>query len=138
MSQWWSRPEVILDREYDGTTGTLRVARTEVTICLHDRGVAYAVRERAELVISELAANAVQAAPGNPFGLRLSLSTDGAVIVAVTSHTNNGSPPPRDQWGPVTLLAPSGRGLMIVDQLSEEVVVDKPDPRTVVVTAILR
>ena len=138
MSQWLPRPEVVLDREYDGTTGTLRVARTEVTGCLDDRGVGSALRERAELVVSELAANAVQAAPGNPFRLRLSLSTDGAVVVAVVSHTNNGSPPPRDEWGPVALLAPSGRGLMIVDELSEEVVVDTPGPSTVVVTAILR
>ena len=38
----------------------------------------------------------------------------------------------------MTLRAPSGRGLMIVDELSDQVVIDKPDPRTVVVTATLR
>ena len=132
------RAEVVLDREYDGTTGTLRVARIDVTGCPHERGVKQDLRERAELVLSELAANAIQAAPGNRFGLRLTLGNDGAVVVAVTSHTNNGSPPPREHWGPRTLLAPSGRGLMIVDELSEQVVVDKPDPHTVVVTATLR
>lgn len=138
MNWWPRRAEVVLDREYDGRTGTLRAARTDVTGCLHERGVDVDLRERTELVLSELAANAVQAAPGSRYGLRLTLSNDGAVVLAVTSYTNNGSPPPREHWGPLTLLAPSGRGLMIVDELSDTVVVDKPDPRTVVVTATLR
>lgn len=138
MTRWPRRSEVVLDREYGGTTGTLRVARTEMTGCLNERGVDQDLRERAELVLSELAANAVQASPGDPFGLRLTIGNDGAVIVAVTSHTSNGSPPPREHWGPATLLAPRGRGLMIVDELSDQVVVDKPEPRTVVVTATLR
>jgi len=132
------RSEVVLEREYEGTTGTLRAARTDVTGCLHERGVDEDLRDRTELVLSELAANAVQASPGNPFGLRLSLGNDGAVVVTVTSSTTNGSPPPRERWGPATLRAPSGRGLMIVDELSDLVVIDKPDPRTVVVTATLR
>jgi anti-sigma regulatory factor (Ser/Thr protein kinase) len=138
MNRWPRRAEVVLDREYGGTTSTLRVARTDVTGCLNERGVGQDLRERAELVLSELAANAVQASPGSPFGLRMVLDKDGAVVVAVTSHTNNGSPPPREHWGPRTLLSPSGRGLMIVDELSDQVVVDTPDPRTVVVTATLR
>ena len=131
-------PGVVLDREYDGTTGMLRAARTDVKGCLHEHGVDLDLRERAELVLSELAANAVQASPGRPFGLCMRLAPDGTVVVSVTSHADNGSPPPRQQWGPLTLRAPSGRGLMIVDSLSERVVVDKPDPRTVVVTATLR
>ena len=132
------RPGVVLDREYDGTTGMLRAARTDVNGCLHEHGVDQDLRERAELVLSELAANAVQASPGRPFGLCMKLASDGSVVVTVTSHTDDASPPPRQQWGPVTVRAPSGRGLMIVDHLSERVVVDKPDRRTVVVTATLR
>jgi anti-sigma regulatory factor (Ser/Thr protein kinase) len=128
----------VLDREYDGTTGMLRAARTDATGCMHQYGVDQDLRERAELVLSELAANAVQASPGSPFGLRMTLSTDGSVVLAVTSHTDNGSPPPHQQWHPATVRAPTGRGLMIVDHLSEQVVVNKPDPRTVVVTATLR
>jgi anti-sigma regulatory factor (Ser/Thr protein kinase) len=138
MNRLPRRPGVVLDREYDGTTGMLRAARTDATGCLDQYGVDQDLRERAELVLSELAANAVQASPGNPFGLCMTLATDGSVVVAVTSHTDNGSPPPRRQWGPLTVRAPSGRGLMIVDRLSERVVVNQPDPRTVVVTAILR
>ena len=138
MNRLSRRPEVVLEREYEGTTGILRAARTDVTGCLHERGVDPDLRDRAELVLSELAANAVQASPGNPFGLRLSLDNDGAVVVSVTSHTSNGSPPPPEQWGPITMRAASGRGLMIVGELSDEVVIDKPDPRTVVVTATLR
>lgn len=132
------QPEIVLEREYEGTTSILRVARTDVIGSLADRGVDQDLRERAELVLSELAANAVQASPGQPFGLRMILDSDGAVVVAVTSHTDNGSPPPRAQWGPATTRAPKGRGLMIVDELSEDVVVNKPDSRTVVVTATLR
>ena len=132
------RAEVVLEREYEGTTCTLRAARTDVTMLLHQRGVDPDLRDRAELVISELAANAVQASPGNPFGLRLSLDNDGAVVLTVTSYTSNGSPPPRERWGPITLRAASGRGLMIVGELSNRVVIDQPDPQTVVVTATLR
>ena len=132
------RSEVVLDCEYEGSTGMLRAARTDVVGSLFDRGVEQDLRERAELVLSELAANAVQASPGRPFGLRVTLQSDGAVVLAVTSHTDNGSPPPRAQWGPVTMRAPSGRGLMIVDELSTDVVVDTPDRGTVVVTATLR
>lgn len=138
MNRLSRRPEVVLEREYEGTTSILRAARTDVTRRLHERGVNPDLRDRAELVISELAANAVQAAPGNPFGLRLSLDDDGAVVVTVTSHTINGSPPPRERWGPVTLRAASGRGLMIVGELSDRVVIAQPDPQTVVVTATLR
>jgi anti-sigma regulatory factor (Ser/Thr protein kinase) len=138
MNRLSRRPEVVLEREYEGTTSTLRAARTDVTSGLHERGVDPDLRDRAELVISELAANAVQASPGNPFGLRLSLDNDGAVVVVVTSHTINGSLPPRERWGPTTLRSASGRGLMIVDELSDRVVIDQPDPQTVVVTATLR
>jgi len=47
--------QVVLDREYQGTTDTLRVARTEVGDRLADRRLGLDIRERAELVVSELA-----------------------------------------------------------------------------------
>jgi anti-sigma regulatory factor (Ser/Thr protein kinase) len=94
--------------------------------------------ERAELVLSELASNAVQASPGTPYKLRLALDADGSLVMALTSHTRNGGPPPRGPWGPSFVLAPSGRGLMIVDELSEGVDVEQPSEDTVVVTATLR
>ncbi|MEO7371906.1 MAG: ATP-binding protein [Ilumatobacteraceae bacterium] len=131
------RPEnVVLDRQYDGTTATLRSARSDMVGCLSDSGIGDDLRDRAELVLSELASNAVQAAPGSPYTLRLSLD-HGDVVLRVTSHTVNGGPPSRENWGPSSLLAPTGRGLMIVDELADEVEVDRQAGGTIVVTAVL-
>jgi len=71
---------VALDREYQGRTETLRQARTEVGgwLAAHDLGSD--VRERAELVVSELASNAVQAAPGTPYRLCVSIDRDESEI----------------------------------------------------------
>ncbi|MEP7202303.1 MAG: ATP-binding protein [Ilumatobacteraceae bacterium] len=132
------RHDVVLDREYDGTTHTLRVARTDMVACLTARGIDEDLRDRAELVLSELASNAVQAAPGNPFSLRLALADDGSLVMALTSHTYDGGPPPRREWSPDNVLAPSGRGLMIVDHLAEVVNVERPAVDRVIVTATLR
>ena len=132
------RQNVVLNREYAGTTLTLRAARTDMVGCLSERGIDLDLQERAELVLSELASNAVQAAPGNPFKLQLAFAGDGALVLAVTSQTHNGGPPPRREWGPDNVLAPSGRGLMIVDSLAERVDIDRPAVNKVVVTATLR
>jgi anti-sigma regulatory factor (Ser/Thr protein kinase) len=137
MSLLPRRQNIVLDREYDGTSRTLRTARTEVVGCLSERGVNEDLLERAELVLSELATNAVQAAPGNPFTLQLALGGDGTLVLAVTSRTHNGGPPPRREWGPENVLAPSGRGLMIVDQLADYLHVERPAVDTVIVTATL-
>jgi anti-sigma regulatory factor (Ser/Thr protein kinase) len=139
MSRWELRPHVVLDREYDGTTSTLRAARSDMVACLSDQDIDEDLRERAELVLSELASNAVQASPGNPYKLRLSLDADGTLVMALTSRAHNGGgPPPQGSWGPSAVLAPSGRGLMIVDELSDRVNVERPAEDTVVVTATLR
>lgn len=127
----------VFDRSYGGTTGTLRTARNEVGAWLAAHGLNGDLRDRVALVLSELASNAVQASPGVPYGVRVS-AVDGSVVVAVTSKTNSGRPPPKERWGPATLLATRGRGLLIVDELSDDVVVDLPVDDTVVVTATLR
>ncbi len=131
-------PHVVLDREYDGTTATLRAARTDLVASLTRENLDEDLLERAELVLSELASNAVQVSPGNPYKLRLALDADGSLVMALTSHTRNGGPPPLRPWGPAFVLAPSGRGLMIVDELSDRVNVERPAEDTVVVTATLR
>ena len=139
MNQWQLRPHVVLDREYDGTTSTLRAARGDMVTCLIDQSVDEDLRERAELVLSELASNAVQASPGNPYKLRLSLDADGSLVMSLTSRAHDGEgPPPRGAWGPSAVLAPSGRGLMIVDELADRVNVERPAEDTVIVTATLR
>jgi anti-sigma regulatory factor (Ser/Thr protein kinase) len=130
---------VFLDREFQGRTETLRQARVEVAGCLAARHLAHGVRERAELIVSELASNAVQAAPGVPYRVRVAIEPDDSVVIALTSESPDaGGLPPRALWGPTSVLAETGRGLLIVDQLSDDVTVDRPRPDRVVVTATLR
>jgi anti-sigma regulatory factor (Ser/Thr protein kinase) len=128
---------VVLDREYEGTTGTLRAARNDIVECLKDHVSDEDIQERAQLVVSELATNAIQASPGVAYGLRVSLAGDGSVIMAVTSTTERDAPPPRDEWGPAHPVAVRGRGLLIVDKLTDEVDVEQVNG-TIVVRARLR
>ena len=96
------------------------------------------LQDRAELVVSELATNAIQASPGTPYGLRVSLAGDGAVVVAITNSTQRDGLPPRSDWGPAHPGAQRGRGLLIVDELTDDVEVDQPAAGTLVVTATFR
>jgi len=125
-------------RVYDGSSSTLSDARNDAVGWLGEHGLGLELQERAALVLSELATNAVQASPGTGYSVQLTIDRDRAAIIAVTSHTLYEQPPPREHWGPPSLLAPRGRGLMIVRELAEDVVVDLPDRDTVVVTATLR
>ncbi len=128
----------VFEHEYEGVTSTLRAARNDVVAWLAARDVDQDLQDRAQLVLSELATNAVQASPGTPYVLRLSMAEAGSVVMAVTSASNAGTPPPRESWGPATTLAARGRGLLIVGRLSAEVDVEQPADGTVVVTATLR
>ncbi len=125
-------------RVYSGTSGTLRDARNDVVGWLEQHGVEDDLVDRAALVVSELATNAVQASPGSDYGVQLSLDRDRSATISVTSHTDYEQPPPPEHWGPPSLLAPRGRGLLIVSELSQDVAVDLPSRDTVVVTAKLR
>jgi anti-sigma regulatory factor (Ser/Thr protein kinase) len=130
--------EVVLDREYEGMTDTLRVARLEVGGRLAERRLSVDLRERAELVVSELASNAVQASPGAPYRIRVAIESDDAVVIALTSEASQGGPPPRAEWGPTNVLSATGRGLLIVDELSDDVNVQRPAGGKIIVTATLR
>jgi anti-sigma regulatory factor (Ser/Thr protein kinase) len=129
---------VVLDREYEGATSTLHSARSDVTDCLRHHVADTDVQERAQLVVSELATNAIQASPGTSYRLRVLLAAGGSVVMEVTSSTGRDTPPPRDLWGPATAIAPKGRGLMIVGKLTDEVGIEQPVAGTIVVTATLR
>lgn len=85
--------------------------------------------ERLALVVSELSANAVAAAPGQWFrvGIMIDTATDGSadrpaprVTCCVTNpHTGDDAPVPR--FGAVPdALAERGRGLVIVDGLADQ------------------
>jgi anti-sigma regulatory factor (Ser/Thr protein kinase) len=129
---------VVLDREYEGTTETLRVARNDVVGFLETHTSDQDLRERAELVVSELATNAVQASPGSTYSLHLSVEADGSIALSVTSSSDREVPPPRESWGPVTAIATRGRGLLIVGKLSDTVDVAQPAAGVVVITVTFR
>lgn len=127
-----------LRRVYGGTSSTLRDARNDVVGWMEQHGLEEDLVERAALVLSELATNAVEASPGSDYSVQLSLADDRSAIIAVTSHIEYEQPPPRDHWGPPSLLSLRGRGLLIVSELAQDVAVDLPSSDTVVVTATLR
>lgn len=127
-----------LDRVYDGSSVTLHRARGDLVSWLDDHGTDGELQDRAALVLSELVTNAVQASPGAEYNVHGSLLDDGDVVVSVVSRTRFEQPPPREHWGPPSLLSESGRGLMIVDDLSSDVEVELPSTGSVVVTATLR
>jgi anti-sigma regulatory factor (Ser/Thr protein kinase) len=126
------------DRVYAGESRTLREARNDVVGFLKESGFDEDLQARAALVLSELASNAVQASPGCDYGVRVSLDDGDGAVVEVSNQTEYEQPPPHEHWGPSSVLAPRGRGLMIVDKLSDGVVVELPGSRTVVVAATLR
>lgn len=125
-------------RDYDGISSSLRDARKDVVGWLLDCGFDHDLQGRAALVVSELATNAVQASPGITYCVQLRRVGDRSATLVVTSHTNFQRPPPRQHWGPASPLAARGRGLMIVEQLADEVEVGLPSGDTVVVTATFR
>jgi anti-sigma regulatory factor (Ser/Thr protein kinase) len=125
-----------LARTYDGRTDTLRSVRADMLAWLDGGGVDTEAQERAALVVSELAANAVQAAPGRRFEVQAAWE-GGHMVVTVRNATDGDRPPLRSTWGPAHALAPRGRGLAIIDALAEGVDVAERDG-FVVVTARLR
>ena len=138
MSTQEPRGFVVLEREYAGNSGTLRDVRSDVVASLRSSIVDPDLEERAQLVVSELATNAIQASPGRRYGLVVHVGSDRSVVVQVISKSERGAPPLREAWGPQTATAVSGRGLLIVGRLSDEVEIAQPALGTVVVTATFR
>jgi anti-sigma regulatory factor (Ser/Thr protein kinase) len=93
--------------------------------------------ERAVLVASELASNAVQAAAGRSYRVAIVETGPHLVELTVSNSFVETSPPDRSRWLPTTPAAPRGRGLSIVAALSREVRVDVDD-EYVRVTALMQ
>ena len=126
-----------IDREYAGESHTLRWARRDVVDWLNDVGADRETTERAALIASELATNAIQAAPRVLYQLRARAMTRNTGAIAIRSRSAGAMPPPRASWRPVDELAMRGRGLSIVEALSDDVTVET-DGDDVVVTAWFR
>ena len=142
MSSPTDDPPGALHCEYKGDLATLRSARRDVVEWLARQGADEETKDRAALIVSELTSNAIQAAPGLPYHLLVTRVDHDSASISVRNHPTRGLPPARQQWRapsdlPLGELALRGRGLAIVDSLSEDVTVEH-DGRTVVVTARLR
>lgn len=125
------------DREYEGALQSLRSTRDDVSAWLRTSDCDHEMVERAVLVTSELASNAVQAAPGHPYRVTIHGAGEALVELTVSNQFRTTSPPDRDQWLPTTPTAARGRGLSIVAALSRDVRVDVADG-VVRVTALLQ
>lgn len=123
-----------MNREYAGESSTLRTARRDVVDFLLECGANNQTVEKASLIASELASNAIQAAPRVPYQLRIRIVDPNAAALSVQNHAGGGTVPTPDKWRPVDAAAIRGRGLAIVDSLSDEVTVEV-DGDQVTVTA---
>ncbi|MFE6665303.1 ATP-binding protein [Streptomyces sp. NPDC057697] len=125
-------------QRFSSTPRGARLARHLALNVLHDWGIPYRsdASESAELIIAELAANAVThgRVPGRDFELRLSHTpvtrrARGTLRIEVSDTLGERRPP-----GPGRLVAPppgadGGRGLVLVDAVADRwVVVDREIP----------
>ncbi len=142
MSRPVTRPNAPRDpgafvRDYEGKLQSLHTTRGDVSTWLRARNCDAEMVERAALVASELASNALQAAPGHPYNVVIVDVGPRLVELTVSNPFLDGTPPDRAQWFPTTPSAPRGRGLSIVAALSRDVRVDV-DADHVRVTALLQ
>ena len=131
-------PAPTLARSYAGDTATLQAARRDVVDLLDRIEASAELIERAALVVTELAANAVEAAPGRAYRVEVTVAA-GVVVMCVRNHTTNGGvPPPRNAWRAPDASAARGRGLPIIASLTDEAEVRRVDDDTVEVQVRLR
>lgn len=127
----------VAELSYSGEPATLGRARRDVLAVLSKWGADDAVRDRAALIVSELATNALQASPGREYHVHLVRVDDTFASISVRNAANGSKPPQPDTWRPVDRTALRGRGLSIVNSLSESVTVEDQHG-DVVVTARIR
>jgi anti-sigma regulatory factor (Ser/Thr protein kinase) len=131
-----------LRRVYDGDLRTLHAARRDVVDWLTVQGADEGTKERAALIVSELCSNAIQNSPGSAYEMEVIRFGDDCAAISVRNRPTEKLPPPRELWRPVgdlslKELSLRGRGLAIVDSLSEEVTIEHLGDE-LVVTARLR
>jgi anti-sigma regulatory factor (Ser/Thr protein kinase) len=109
--------------ELPGETVSIAVARRHAVEQARTAGLDGELVDRIELVVSELASNAVQASPGRPYQVEARMDGDG-FVVSVTNRSSGADIPAHEAWVPAEPLASRGRGLGIVDHLSAEMSID--------------
>lgn len=122
-------------RRYPGERDSVRQVRREcsawATSVLGDA----TLTDNVSLIVSELAANAVQAAPGVEFEVTIVRNDDTGIDVSVRNAGRAAMLPPRP-WRTPPATAPTGRGLAIVSALADAVNVVEDDS-TLTVTATM-
>lgn len=108
------------------TPASVRAARAGVRELLTARGVADEVRDNAVIVTSELVTNALTHAGGDRIVCRLRLSAD-RVRIEVEDEARGRDLPMLRRSGPGDQ---SGRGLLLVDTLSDDWAVTRTPGRT--------
>ncbi len=94
------------------------VSRQVLDSCLHTLGVAADTRTDIALALTEACANVIRhAGPGDEYEV-LATARDGRCVIEVV-NTGNGSPAPVPPAGPAPLLEEHGRGLTIIDAITE-------------------
>ncbi len=129
----WTAAEVQVS--YAGRSEVLATVRDDVARWCRDQGYSAALVDQAVLVTSELASNAVEAAPGEPFSITLRRRPGRTASIRVANQARRSTPPPRHAWHPPDPLAPRGRGLAIVAAVSRDVVVEYPSAGEVAIEA---
>jgi anti-sigma regulatory factor (Ser/Thr protein kinase) len=124
-----------LRTSYPGDHGVIGVVRRDLGEWFTAQGFPPEAVERARLVVSELATNAIEAAPGANFEVTVRMEGDGVAALAVTNPSAGTRPPPRSAWGPAEPLALRGRGLAIVAALADAITVSDDDLATITVEA---
>ena len=125
----------ILEVRFDPTHWAASAARRQARTMLDAFGIPPDVAGDVELIIAELATNAVEQEPGAPVRLELT-ATGQAVMVAVTNRTKGHHLPERPRDAAAFRgddgLAERGWGLTIVEALGDELSIDGDDGLTTV------
>lgn len=108
-----------LEREYPGVAGSLRAARGEVTSWAKDAGLDGVPAETVSLVVSELAAQALQAAPGHAFGVVVYVNATHVVVQVHRSTAGDGPAPSSVRL--FDAVARQEQSLAVVAALADEV-----------------
>ncbi len=135
-------PSAALRRVYDADLRTLHAARRDVVEWLTAQRADEETQERGALIVSELCSNAIQNSPGLAYVMEVARLEDHLAAISVRNRPTAKLPPPRELWRPVgdlslKELSLRGRGLAIVDSLSEDVTIEHLGDE-LVVTARLR
>lgn len=118
---------------FESVTSSVRLARRSIAGYLVERGIDASTIERVTLAVSELCTNAVEAAHGESqsFRVEAEVSELGEVRCLVANTASLRDLPAPDRWGPSDPMAPRGRGLAIVRNVADDLIVAALDGEVV-------